>query len=118
MSSDVQRGTVKKITFEVEYPDGSLKTSVIEDAEDVASITFYPERVSPRDLQFFNKSSSDWRENPTMLVYRGKDPDPFPDPFCWFTLHKPIFPNVVQPDPTGGPDISGRPDNAPDRGPN
>jgi hypothetical protein len=113
MSSSVQRGTVKKITFEVEYPDGSLKTSVIEDAEDVASITFHAEGVSRRDLQFFNKSSSDWRENPTMLVYRGKDPSP--DPFCWFTAH---FPKVVQPDPTGGPDISGRPDNAPDRGPN
>ena len=118
MSSNVQRGTVKKITFEVEYPDGSRKTSVIEDAEDVASITFHAEGVSQRDLQLFNKSSSDWRENPTMLVYRGEDP---PDPICWWWNHTGL-PKVVQPERTGGPDISGgpsgRPDNAPGRGPN
>jgi hypothetical protein len=73
--SDFQRGTVKAISVEMEYPDGSIKKARIADAADVQSIVFDEGHLrSPDDGPLFNVSASDWRENPAMLVYRRRAP--------------------------------------------
>jgi hypothetical protein len=68
--SDFQRGIVKAIKFEIEYPDGSTKQAEIADAGNVRAIAFHEEHLqSPDDTALFCVSAYDWRENPTMLVY-------------------------------------------------
>lgn len=60
---DYGRGIVKRITFEIEYPDGSRKTSTIEGAETVRLISFDDDQ-SPE----LNVSTDDWTQNPAMIV--------------------------------------------------
>jgi hypothetical protein len=69
------RGIVKRITFEIEYPDGTRKTSSIDGAEMVRSISFDDEQ-SPE----LNVSTDDWTQNPAMLVSSKVEPTHIP--FC------------------------------------
>jgi len=71
MSSPMQRGTVKSITFEIEYPDGSRKTSSVEAPETVALIVLDGSRVPAVDADTYDVSAEDWRLNPAMLLYKG-----------------------------------------------
>ncbi|MBE3871842.1 hypothetical protein HJ160_24410 [Vibrio parahaemolyticus] len=68
----MKRGTVKRITFEIEYPDGTTKTSVLDEEvglNDVASIVLGDEYVPEEELTIWN-ASENWRENPTMLILK------------------------------------------------
>jgi hypothetical protein len=67
--SNFQRGTVVKATFEIEYPDGSRKVAELDNPEDVGSVVFDPVSVPPGDEGLFSISESDWKQNPTMIVY-------------------------------------------------
>lgn len=77
--SEFQRGIVKKIIFEIEYPDGSRKEAELTDAETIVFIALADEHVSLDDTGLFNVSESDWKENPAMIVHRV-DPENGPCP--------------------------------------
>jgi hypothetical protein len=67
--SDLQRGKVVGITFAIEYPDGSRKVTEVENPEDVKSIAFDQESIAPGDEGRFNVSETDWKQNPSMIIY-------------------------------------------------
>ena len=66
------RGTVKKATFVIEYPDGRSKIYEVEDPHTVRAILFHPDELSEDELPNFNISDSEWEENPTMVVRAGQ----------------------------------------------
>jgi hypothetical protein len=83
--SEFQRGIATRITFEIEYPDGSTKTAHVEDASNVSSISFDASSLAERDLPTFNVSESDWKQNPAMIInMRGGADEVIPGqiPFC------------------------------------
>jgi hypothetical protein len=65
-----QRGKLTKVTFEIEYPDGSTKVSELEDPESVKRLSFDEAYVDDGDQQTFNASEADWKQNPAMIIYR------------------------------------------------
>lgn len=80
------RGVVKKATFEIEYPDGSRKTAELDAPGEVGVIVLDESRIPAEDAHLFNVSESDWKENPSMIVYprpsEGDELDPSGIPFC------------------------------------
>jgi hypothetical protein len=68
--STYQRGVVKRVTFEIEYPDGSSKTAELEDSEGLVLIAFDESHVEAEDLPSFNVSDTEWKQNPAMVVYK------------------------------------------------
>ena len=84
-----QRGIVKKITFEIEYPDGSIKTSVLDkELDNVAAIVLSEEvELGKTSLQW--NESKEWKENPTMFLISQ---DLRSTPYCrwkWHLAHWP-----------------------------
>ena len=79
--SEFLRGTVVKLTFEIEYPDGSRKVAELDSPEKVSSIAFDSTSVSAGDAELFNVSESDWKQNPSMIVY-PKAGEAESIPFC------------------------------------
>lgn len=78
---DFQRGKVTKVTFEIEYPDGSTKTSDLDNPGDVEKIVFSNDHMADdEDAGRFNVSEEDWKQNPTMLLYSKNVPASIP--FC------------------------------------
>jgi hypothetical protein len=67
--SDFQRGAVVKATFEIEYPDGSRKVTELDNPQDVGSVVFDAASVPAGDEGLFNVSESDWKQNPSMIIY-------------------------------------------------
>ncbi|MFF9914767.1 hypothetical protein [Streptomyces sp. NPDC013457] len=67
--SEFERGAVRRATFEVEYPDGTVKVAEIDRPQDVASILFDAGHIPEEDADTFNVSGTDWKQNPAMLVY-------------------------------------------------
>ena len=82
--ADFQRGVVKKITFEIEYPDGSQKTLVLDDFRGLSFIAFDAASVREGDLAQFEVSETDWTQNPAMMVYDRAEDGPGVEgiPFC------------------------------------
>lgn len=66
--SEFMRGRVTRVTFEVEYPDGSTTTSVVNDTQDLMMVAFSGDRVGPDAIEQYNVSQDDWRKNPTVLL--------------------------------------------------
>lgn len=66
--SEFQRGRVTKVTFEIEYPDGSTATSEVSDAQDLKGIALSGDSVDGEVIGQFNVSADDWTRNPTMLL--------------------------------------------------
>lgn len=52
--SKFQRGRVTRVTFEVEYPDGSTTTSEVNDTQDLKMIAFSGDCVSPDAIGQYN----------------------------------------------------------------
>ena len=77
--TDFQRGVVKGITFEIEYPDGSTKTARIDDPGSVTGIAFDPAHLAGEDVGMFNVSADDWKQNPAMIIQKRSYPS---IPFC------------------------------------
>lgn len=73
--SDFSRGIVKKVTFEIDYPDGSRKVAELDDPQDVGLIVFDSKDVPAEDLGLFDVSESDWKQNPSMIVYLRRSED-------------------------------------------
>jgi hypothetical protein len=82
----VNRGVVKKISFEIEYPDGSVKTSVLEkELDDLAAIVL-SEEAELGNLKIKWDKSDEWKENATMyLVPLQTKGHPFP--YCRWKYH-------------------------------
>lgn len=80
--STFQRGVVKRIAVEIEYPDGSTKSTEIENPEQVSAIAFSEATIQDTDLGAYNVSESDWKENPAMMVYSNSSVSQRPLPFC------------------------------------
>lgn len=80
----MKRGIVKKVTFEIEYPDGTTKTSTLDASVglgEVSSIIFDDVCVPEQDRPIWN-ASEDWRKNPTMLL-RKKNHNALSVPWCY-----------------------------------
>jgi len=96
--SDFLRGTVKRVTFEIEYPDGSRKVADVPDPEGLAMIIFDASRAPTGDASLFDVSESDWKLNPSVLVYPKRTTDGSEDvvamPFCTHNGCKPPPPPV------------------------
>lgn len=75
-----ERGTVTKISFEITYPDGSTKTSDVDDPSNVKKIVFSDDDVADGDVETFNVSTDDWKQNPSMMLYGKAQPAGIP--FC------------------------------------
>ena len=68
-----QRGTVRRVTFEIEYPDGRRKERVFDgsdgiDPGDIHAIVFEESFFEEDDKSSFTPSD-DWQLNPTMGIY-------------------------------------------------
>ena len=82
-----QRGTVRRIEFEVEYPDGTRKVRVFDgsDGVDVGAIhaiVLNDSFIREDDASNFTVSDDDWTKNPTMGVYFA--PPNRPDIQCYW----------------------------------
>lgn len=77
--TEYQRGVVKGITFEIEYPDGSTKTARIDNPGNVTGIHFDRASLAGEDERMFNVSAADWKQNPAMIIQKRGDPN---IPFC------------------------------------
>ncbi|WP_216917156.1 hypothetical protein [Nocardia noduli] len=64
-----ERGVVRRISIEIEFPDGSIGTTEISDPGQLSAIVFDESAVLATDLCAFNVSESDWRANPAMMVH-------------------------------------------------
>lgn len=67
--NDFQRGAVVKMTFEIEYPDGSRKVAEVDDPQGVGLVVFDAANVPAGDEALFNVSEADWKQNPSMIIY-------------------------------------------------
>jgi hypothetical protein len=83
------RGRVTKLTVETEYPDGSKKTTVIDDIAEFAAIIADPSLLSALESKMFTVSEEDWAENPSFILFDYPDFEsaaepkrPRPKPFC------------------------------------
>lgn len=85
----INHGGVKEITFDIEYPDGSTKTSVLEkELDDVAAIILSESAELGKDKLQWNVSD-DWKENPTLFLISKKNKS---TPYCrwkWHLAHPP-----------------------------
>lgn len=64
------RGTVKKIIFQIDYPDGTQKAIMLDNAHNITHIVFNQKYLFPEDTHLFNVSTQDWSQNPAMIAYR------------------------------------------------
>jgi hypothetical protein len=65
-----QRGTVKKATFHIEYPDGSTKTLDLNDLAGVHTISIGDSALQAEHADLLNVSETEWRQNPALLVHK------------------------------------------------
>ncbi|HCM0880728.1 TPA: hypothetical protein N2826_005030 [Vibrio parahaemolyticus] len=79
------RGVVKKISFVIDYPDGSSK-SVSLNEEEVSKLKaiIFSEAMMDSNMKILWGSSSDWKENPAMLLV---DEDDVSTPYCRWKWH-------------------------------
>ncbi|WP_405178944.1 hypothetical protein OG225_34080 [Nocardia sp. NBC_01377] len=56
-----ERGVIRRISVEIEYPDGSITATEIPFPAEVSEIAFDESAVIATDLCAFNVSESDWR---------------------------------------------------------
>ncbi len=66
--SNYPRGRVTKVTFAIEYPDGSTASSTVTDTQDLTGIVFTDEGINNDAVDRYNASTEDWKKNPTMLL--------------------------------------------------
>lgn len=79
-----ERGVVKKVIFEIEYPDGSTKVATLEDElSGLQSIILAESMVLERDKNEWNVSD-DWKDNPTMILVYPEDRS---TPYCRWKCH-------------------------------
>ena len=68
---EFQRGRVRRIILEFEYPDGSLKTLDVDSPSGVGTIAFDEDWARDDDISLFRVTEDDWRQNPSILMYPG-----------------------------------------------
>lgn len=86
-----ERGIIKSITFEIEYPNGETKTVELPTnlMQNLGSLTIDESMVSPQDMSEWNMSSTDWMQNPAMILHypsEGGNP-PYSTPYCRWKWH-------------------------------
>jgi hypothetical protein len=67
--AEFERGRVRRIILEFEYPDGSVKTLDVDAPSKVSMIAFDEHWIPEDDRKLFNLSDRDWRQNPSVLMY-------------------------------------------------
>ena len=82
------RGEVKKISFEIEYPDGTKKLAVLEkELETLTAIILHDSQVTEK-LQSDWGGSDNWKDNPTMLLVDVEDRS---TPYCRWKHHQIVW---------------------------
>jgi hypothetical protein len=78
--AEFKRGSVVRVTVEIEYPDGSRKVADLPEPGSLSTIVLDPAQVPADDQPRFNVSETDWKQNPSMMLYpemRGDQGIPF-----------------------------------------
>jgi hypothetical protein len=73
--AEFERGRVRRIILEFEYPDGGLKTLDVDSPSEVSMIAFDEHWIREEDRKLFNATEGDWRQNPAMSVYFDRRAD-------------------------------------------
>ncbi|EHZ7360244.1 hypothetical protein QX220_21975 [Vibrio vulnificus] len=82
------RGKINKITFEIEYPDGSKKVAVLEkELGDLSAIVFGESQVKEHSRSEWGDSKN-WKDNPTMLLI---DNEGRSNPYCRWKHHQKVW---------------------------
>lgn len=68
---DGLRGKVTKVSFHVEYPDGSSKDSTYVPADELRAILFSESYMTEDMKKLFTKSRTNWKDNPAMIIVDG-----------------------------------------------
>lgn len=66
------RGTITRVSFHVEYPDGSCKDSTFEPETELKAIMFSEDYMTDDMKALFTRSRVDWKVNPAMIIVDGK----------------------------------------------
>lgn len=66
------RGKITKVTFHVEYPDGSTKESSFEPTERLNAVLLEESFMTLEMKRMFTRSNTDWKMNPAMIIVDGK----------------------------------------------
>ncbi|WP_142375669.1 hypothetical protein AAHU49_06895 [Klebsiella quasipneumoniae subsp. quasipneumoniae] len=69
------RGKVIKVTFLIEYPDGSQKEASFNDASEIQAIYLSEDVMDDKMKNVFNRSTN-WHDNPTMLIQKENEIPP------------------------------------------
>lgn len=76
------RGRVTKVTFYIEYPDGSLKESTVAVSSRLNAVLLSDDYMDDEMKKLFNVSQTDWKKNPAMIIVDGTQRKPncdYPD---------------------------------------
>jgi len=65
------RGSVKSVTFEIEYPNGFKKSLTLSSSNDLKAILLSDELMNEHMKNMFNVSEDDWQKNPAMVIVDG-----------------------------------------------
>lgn len=65
------RGKVTKIVFSIEYPDGSTKESTVFPTQSIEAVMMSDTLMSDEMKHLFNRSDTDWKRNPAMVIVDG-----------------------------------------------
>jgi hypothetical protein len=65
------RGKVTKIVFSIEYPDGSTKESTVFPIRSIEAVMMSDDFMSEEMKSLFNRSDTDWKKNPAMVIVDG-----------------------------------------------
>jgi hypothetical protein len=88
-----QRGEVIAVSFKIKYPDGQIKDTKLspEQVKNLMGISFDPILIKPEDMDDWNTSDKDWKQNPSMILYNRKEATPssplFSTPHCRWIWH-------------------------------
>lgn len=87
--SQFTRGKVVRISFTVEYPDGSSHESELASPEEITKVVFHESELAEDEHSAFCVSLKEWKRNPSMLVFRGRGQKGIhPEPHCSHIDHE------------------------------
>lgn len=78
--SEFERGRMRRIILEFEYPDGCVEALDVDSPSDVSMIASDERFIPDDDFKLLNVSDRDWRENPSLLMYPMPGPRHRRDP--------------------------------------
>lgn len=66
------RGKITRISFVIEYPDGTTKESSYDPQHGLRAVLISDKFMTEEMRKLFTRSESDWKKNPAMIIVDGK----------------------------------------------